>query len=251
MKLKTSDDWLFFDLLLSKNYSPLYDIRAFYMIYKRMIRSQIETTVYLERILRFIERNDLEELHLGVLDSGFGPGMITRNTLPPLRRIGGVRTLELGVRLTKEWEAHDTSLWSCTQTLANIAQTSSSLGSLTLTFQFGSQWDYIQMPSTRSQCWDLDRALLELDLEELLLVFSLRFVHRGWYWDISWLDDSDEIQMKSEIQTWFLETHLPESGKRYFGCDDPLENIGTFSFEWRESAATSSSMIIILEAPYL
>ncbi len=107
------------------------------------------------------------------------------------------------------------------------------------------------MPPTRSQCWDLDRALLELDLEELLLVFSLRFVHRGWYWDISWLDNSDEMQMKSNIQTWFLETHLPESGKRYFGCDDPLENIGTFSFEWRESAATSSSMIIILEAPSL
>ncbi len=110
------------------------------------------------------------------------------------------------------------------------------------------------MPSTapNSQLWEgLDRALLVLDLEELLLVFPLRFVNR---WDddlnqeVVGVNASDEMQMKTKIQTWFLESCLPESGKRYFGCDDPLENSGMFIFEWESLAKYSS---IRLEAPSL
>ncbi|KAF8870941.1 hypothetical protein CPB85DRAFT_696967 [Mucidula mucida] len=70
MTLKTRDDWLLFDLLLSKKYSPLYDVRAFSMIYELMHRSQIDPGLYIDRSSRFIERNDLEELHLGSWDSG-------------------------------------------------------------------------------------------------------------------------------------------------------------------------------------
>ncbi|KAF9043565.1 hypothetical protein BDZ89DRAFT_1059461 [Hymenopellis radicata] len=232
MMLSTDDDWLFFDLLLSKNHSPLYDLRSFYMPYDRsLLHVVIDPTLYAERVSRFIGRTEecLEELHLGVLEFDGADS-------PPLQYIGGVHTLELGMLLT-EWAPHDTSLFWCTQTLANIAQTSC-LSSLTLTFECMQHWHGFARPPTANQCWeDLDSALFQLELEELSFVFHL--THR-----IGWDNDAiqqqvavdkhhdPKMQLMSKMQTWFLESCLPESRKRYFGCDDPSENIGTCIFEW-------------------
>ncbi|KAF8885908.1 hypothetical protein CPB85DRAFT_1258532 [Mucidula mucida] len=248
MTLKTRDDWLLFDLLLSKKYSPLYDVRAFSMIYELMHRSQIDPGLYIDRISRFIERNDLEGLHLGSWDSDV--------ILLPLQHIGAVQTLELGLPLTHTWQPHSTQLSWCIQTLTNIGQTSC-LASLTLTFEIAQLNQYLEMPSTSSRAWEaLDRALLDLDLEDLSLLVPLTFVNR--YIDFTnqevfGVEEQREykMQMKSKIQTWFLESCLPESGKQYFGCDDPSENIGTFTFEWNSKCVAKDSPSIRLEAPSL
>ncbi|KAF8885927.1 hypothetical protein CPB85DRAFT_362164 [Mucidula mucida] len=237
---------VFFDLLLSKSHSPMYDVRAFYMNYECTVRSQIDPDLYIERISQFIERNDLQELHLSVWDPD--------DYLPSLQHIGGVQILELGLAVSNEWEPHLTPLSWCTETLANIAQTSG-LGYLTLTFEFTPERRCIPMPSTRWPQWeDLDRALLELELEELSLVFALRFVpnrYEDLNREVFGVDEQRnyETQMKSKIQTWILGSCLPEVGKQYFGRDDPSENIGTFRFEGESIARYYSSMI--LEAPSL